>query len=82
VGPQEGDRPQRRPYRFDHQRHAHGRHAGGANSGTPNWNFYRTFSDDALLGRITARYEFSRTLMTYASFAKGYKGRRWTPTCS
>lgn len=48
---------------------------GGANAGTPNWNFYRTFSDDAVLGRITARYEFSRDFMTYASFAKGYKGQ-------
>jgi iron complex outermembrane receptor protein len=47
----------------------------GANAGTPNWNFYRTFSDDAVLGRITARYEFSRDFMTYASFAKGYKGQ-------
>ena len=49
--------------------------SGGANAGTPNWNFYRTFKDDALLGRITARYEFSRELMTYGSFAKGYKGQ-------
>lgn len=48
---------------------------GGANAGTPNWDFYRTFSDTALLGRITARYEFTRDLMTYASFAKGYKGQ-------
>ncbi|RVU07764.1 TonB-dependent receptor [Novosphingobium umbonatum] len=48
--------------------------SGGANAGTPNWNFYRTFSKDAVLGRATARYEFSRDFMTYASFAKGYKG--------
>jgi iron complex outermembrane receptor protein len=48
---------------------------GGANAGTPNWSFYKTFSDNALLGRVTARYEFSRALMTYASFAKGYKGQ-------
>jgi iron complex outermembrane receptor protein len=47
----------------------------GANAGTPAFNAYRTFSDDALLGRVTAKYEFSRDLMAYLSWAHGYKGQ-------
>ena len=52
-----------------------GQAAPGANIGTPAFNAHREFVDNAALGRITARYEFSRDLMTYASWAHGYKGQ-------
>jgi iron complex outermembrane receptor protein len=47
----------------------------GANAGTPQFNAYREFSDNAVLGRVTAKYEFSRDLMVYGSWAHGYKGQ-------
>ena len=46
----------------------------GANAGTPAFNAYREFSDNAWLGRVTARYEFNRDVMAYLSWAHGYKG--------
>jgi iron complex outermembrane recepter protein len=52
-----------------------GQAAPGANIGTPQFNAVRNFSDDAVLGRITAKYEFTNDLMAYVSWARGYKGQ-------
>ncbi len=52
-----------------------GQLAAGANMGTPNFNFNRKFSDNHVLGRVTAKYEFSPSLMAYGSWAHGYKGQ-------
>jgi iron complex outermembrane recepter protein len=52
-----------------------GQIAPGANIGTPRFNSRRNFSDDAVLGRITAKYQFTNDLMAYASWARGYKGQ-------
>ncbi len=49
--------------------------APGANIGTPQFNVKRNFSDNHVLGRITAKYEFSPSLMTYVSWAHGYKAQ-------
>ncbi|MBC2666841.1 TonB-dependent receptor [Novosphingobium flavum] len=51
-----------------------GQVAPGANAGTPQFNSYREFSNNAWLGRVSAKYEFSRDLMAYVSWAHGYKG--------
>jgi iron complex outermembrane recepter protein len=51
-----------------------GQVAPGANIGTPNFNFVRDFSDEAVIGRLTAKYEFTPDFQTYATIAKGYKG--------
>ncbi len=47
----------------------------GANIGTPAFNFRRKFSDDHVLGRVTAKYEFNPDFMVYGSWAHGYKGQ-------
>lgn len=47
----------------------------GANIGTPAFNATRSFSDNAVLGRITAKYELSPDFMVYGSWAHGYKGQ-------
>jgi iron complex outermembrane receptor protein len=52
-----------------------GQAAAGANVGTPAFNFRRNFSDNAVLGRITAKYEFNPDFMVYGSWAHGYKGQ-------
>lgn len=52
-----------------------GQVAPGANIGTPRFNSFRTFSDNAVLGRITAKYQFTNDLMAYVSWARGYKGQ-------
>lgn len=52
-----------------------GQVAPGANAGTPQFNAYREFSDNAWLGRVSAKYEFTRDLMAYAAWAHGYKGQ-------
>jgi iron complex outermembrane recepter protein len=52
-----------------------GQIAPGANVGTPQFNSFRTFSDTALLGKVTARYQFTNDLMAYVSWARGYKGQ-------
>jgi iron complex outermembrane recepter protein len=52
-----------------------GQVAPGANIGTPQFNSYRTFSDTALLGRITAKYQIADDVMAYVSWARGYKGQ-------
>jgi len=52
-----------------------GQVAPGANIGTPAFNFNRKFSDNAVLGRITAKYEFNPDFMVYGSWAHGYKGQ-------
>jgi iron complex outermembrane recepter protein len=49
--------------------------APGANIGTPQFNSYRTFSDTALLGRVTAKYQIADDVMAYLSWARGYKGQ-------
>jgi iron complex outermembrane recepter protein len=52
-----------------------GQIAPGANIGTPQFNAVRKFKDNAVLGRITAKYEFTDDVMAYVSWAKGYKGQ-------
>jgi iron complex outermembrane receptor protein len=47
----------------------------GANPGSPAFNFRRKFADDHLLGRVTAKYEFTPDVMAYASWAHGYKAQ-------
>ncbi|MDB6101949.1 MAG: Iron complex outerrane receptor protein, partial [Gammaproteobacteria bacterium] len=51
-----------------------GQVAPGANTGTPAFNFVREFSDSALIGKLSAKYEFTPDILTYASWARGYKG--------
>ncbi len=41
-----------------------GQAAPGANVGTPAFNFVRKFSDSALIGKLTAKYEFNPDLLT------------------
>ncbi len=52
-----------------------GQVAPGANIGTPQFNSFRTFGDTAVLGRVTAKYQFTNDIMAYASWARGYKGQ-------
>ena len=52
-----------------------GQVAPGANVGTPAFNAVREFSDDALIGKVSAKYEFTPDLLAYASWARGYKGQ-------
>jgi len=52
-----------------------GQAAPGANIGTPQFNAVRKFKDNHILGRVTAKYEFTNDLMAYASWAHGYKGQ-------
>lgn len=47
----------------------------GANIGTPAFAFSRRYSDTALIGKVSAKYEFTRNLLVYGSWARGYKGR-------
>jgi iron complex outermembrane recepter protein len=51
-----------------------GQAAPGANVGTPQFNAFRTYNANHVLGRITAKYEFTDDLMSYVSWAHGYKG--------
>lgn len=59
-----------------------GQVAAGANVGTPNFNFVRDFSDEALIGRFTAKYEFTPDLQTYALMPKATKAKRLMRTSS
>ncbi len=52
-----------------------GQAAPGANAGTPQFNTHRSFSDSALIGKVSAKYDFTHDLMVYASWARGYKGQ-------
>ncbi len=52
-----------------------GQVAPGANMGTPQFNSSRKFGDNAVLGRVTAKYELTDDVMGYVSWAKGYKGQ-------
>ncbi|MBP7951861.1 MAG: TonB-dependent receptor [Sphingorhabdus sp.] len=52
-----------------------GQAAPGANRGTPNFNSFRTFGDTALLGRLTAKYQFNDDILAYVTWARGYKGQ-------
>lgn len=52
-----------------------GQAAPGANIGTPQFNSFRTFSDNAVLGRVTAKYELTDDVLAYVSWARGYKGQ-------
>jgi iron complex outermembrane recepter protein len=52
-----------------------GQVAPGANIGTPQFNAFRKFKDNAVLGRVTAKYELTDDVMAYVSWAKGYKGQ-------
>ncbi|HEV7442988.1 MAG TPA: TonB-dependent receptor [Steroidobacteraceae bacterium] len=52
-----------------------GQIAPGANVGTPAFNFVREFSDSALIGKLSAKYEFNPDMLLYASWARGYKGQ-------
>jgi iron complex outermembrane receptor protein len=47
----------------------------GANFGTPAYNFNRKFSDNELIGKLTAKYEFTPDILVYGSWARGYKGQ-------
>ncbi|MEY2943588.1 MAG: hypothetical protein RLY97_1602 [Pseudomonadota bacterium] len=49
--------------------------SGGANAGTPNFNTNLNYDDTALLGKITAKYQFTRDLMVYGLWAHGYKSQ-------
>jgi iron complex outermembrane receptor protein len=51
-----------------------GQAAPGANVGTPAFNFVREYSDSTLIGKLSAKYEFTPDLLVYASWARGYKG--------
>jgi iron complex outermembrane receptor protein len=51
-----------------------GQVAPGANAGTPQFNAHRRFSDTALIGKLSGKYDFTHDLMVYASWARGYKG--------
>ncbi len=50
-----------------------GQVAPGANIGTPQFNAHREFSDNHLLGKVSAKFEFTPNLMVYGSWAHGYK---------
>jgi iron complex outermembrane recepter protein len=50
-----------------------GQVAPGANIGTPQFNAHREFSDNHLLGKVTAKFEFTPAVMVYGSWAHGYK---------
>jgi len=52
-----------------------GQAAPGANVGTPAFNFVREFSDSALIGKLSTKYEFRPDMLAYASWARGYKGQ-------
>lgn len=52
-----------------------GQVAPGANIGTPQFNSFRKFNDTAILGRVTAKYQFTDDVMAYVSWARGYKGQ-------
>ncbi|GFE90046.1 TonB-dependent receptor [Steroidobacter agaridevorans] len=52
-----------------------GQAMAGANLGTPQFNAIREFSDDALIGKLSAKYEFTPDLLVYGSWARGYKGQ-------
>jgi iron complex outermembrane recepter protein len=52
-----------------------GQVAPGANVGTPAFNAIREFSDDATIGKLSAKYELTPDLMVYGSWAHGYKGQ-------
>ncbi|MFM6853425.1 MAG: TonB-dependent receptor [Sphingopyxis sp.] len=52
-----------------------GQAAPGANVGTPQFNFHRDFSDEELIGRLTAKYEFNDDILVYGSYSRGYKGQ-------
>jgi len=47
----------------------------GANFGTPNFNAVRVFTDNALVGKLIAKYEFTPDVLVYGSWARGYKGQ-------
>jgi iron complex outermembrane receptor protein len=51
-----------------------GQVAPGANLGTPMFNVVREFSDNATIGKLSAKYEFNPDIMVYGSWARGYKG--------
>ncbi|PKB13495.1 iron complex outermembrane receptor protein [Novosphingobium kunmingense] len=51
-----------------------GQVAPGANAGTPQFNAFRSYGNDHVLGRVTAKYEFTPDVMAYVSWAHGYKG--------
>jgi iron complex outermembrane recepter protein len=52
-----------------------GQPAPGANIGTPQFNTTRKYSDSHVLGKVSAKYEFTPDLMVYASWAHGYKSQ-------
>lgn len=47
----------------------------GANFGTPAFDVNRSFSDNALMGKLVSKYEFTPDILVYGSWAKGYKGQ-------
>ncbi len=49
--------------------------AVGANMGTPQFNTAVSYSNSAVLGKVTAKYEFSRDFMVYGLWAHGYKAQ-------
>ncbi len=52
-----------------------GQIAPGANIGTPQFNTTRKYSDSHVLGKVSAKYEFTPDLMIYGSWAHGYKSQ-------
>jgi len=46
----------------------------GANVGTPMFDAIREYDDDAAIGKVSVKYEFTPDLMVYGSWAHGYKG--------
>jgi iron complex outermembrane receptor protein len=52
-----------------------GQVAPGANVGTPAFHFVRDFSDSALIGKVSTKYEFTPDMLGYVSWARGYKGQ-------
>src|SRR5262249_51937809 len=46
----------------------------GANFGTPALNTTGNFSDNALIGKLTAKYAFTPDILVYTSYAEGFKG--------
>lgn len=50
-----------------------GQIAPGANVGTPAFNAHREYSNNHLLGKVSAKFEFTPNLMIYGSWAHGYK---------
>jgi iron complex outermembrane recepter protein len=49
--------------------------AVGANIGTPQFNTGVSYSNSAVLGKVTAKYEFSHDFMIYGLWAHGYKAQ-------